>query len=64
MYMKKSKCNLIHWLTRYEKTSCEKGMVGFLIKKGIAKGKGTANVELLLISIIFFLLSKLVFVII
>ena len=62
--MSKSKCGLIHWLTKFEKTSTEKGMAGWLIKKGIAKNKSTANTELLLIAIIFFMMSKLAFLII
>jgi hypothetical protein len=62
--MSKSKCGLIHWLTRFEKTSTEKGMTGWLIKKGIAKNKSIANTELLLIAIIFFMMSKLAFLII
>jgi hypothetical protein len=62
--MSKSKCGLIHWLTEFEKTSTEKGMTGWLIKKGIAKNKSTANTELLLIAIIFFMMSKLAFLII
>jgi hypothetical protein len=62
--MLKSKCTLMHWLTKYEKTSSEKGMAGFLIKKGIANGKKSANTELLLVAIIFFMMSQLVFLII
>ncbi len=62
--MSKSKYRLIHWLIRFEKTSTENGMAGWLIKKGIAKNKGTANTELLLIAIIFFMMSKLAFLII
>ena len=62
--MSKSKCTLLHWLTKYEKTSSEKGMAGFLIKKGIANGKKTANIELVLVAVIFFMLSQLIFVII
>lgn len=61
--MSKSKCGLIHWLTKFEKSSANKGMVGFLIKKGIAKSKGMANLFLLLVSFIFFAMSKLVFII-
>ena len=62
--MSKSKRGIIHWLTKYEKTSSEKGMAGFLIKKGIAKGKSTANIELLLVAVIFFMMSQIVFIII
>ena len=62
--MSKSKCTLMHWLTKYEKTSCERGMAGFLIKKGIASGKKTANLELLLVAIFFFSISPLMFTII
>ena len=62
--MSKSKRGIIHWITKFEKPSCEKGMVGFLVKKGIAKGKKTANIELLLIALFFFAMSPLMFVII
>ncbi|MEI7513603.1 MAG: hypothetical protein WCJ74_03220 [bacterium] len=55
---------LANWLTKYEKTSTQKGMAGFLVKKGIAKGESTANVELMLVAIIFLMMSKLVFLII
>lgn len=54
----------MNWLTNFEKTSANKGMAGWLIKKGIAKGEKTANVELFLISMIFFMMSKLVFLIV
>ncbi len=60
--MSKSKSKLLRWLTKFEKTSREKGMAGWLIKRGLAKGKGTANVELLLVSVFFFAMSKLIFV--
>jgi hypothetical protein len=62
--MSKSKCGLIHWLTKFKKTSTQKGMAGWLIKKGIAKSKGTANLFLLLVSFIFFAMSKIVYIII
>jgi hypothetical protein len=62
--MSKSKKGFVCWLTCCEKTSAQKGVAGFLVKKGIAKGKCTANVELVLMAVIFFVLSKLVFLII
>ena len=62
--MSKSNKGFVHWLTKFEKTSPKKGMVGFLIKKGIAKGKSTANIELFLVAVIFFMMSKIVFIII
>ncbi len=62
--MSKSKKGFVHWLTKFEKTSTQKGMAGFLVKKGIAKGESTANVELMLVAIIFLMMSKLVFLII
>jgi hypothetical protein len=62
--MSKSKKGLVHWFTKFEKTSAQKGMAGFLIKKGIAKGKGTANFELVMIAVIFFMMSKIIFVMI
>ena len=55
---------LLRWLTKYEKASHEKGMVGFLIKKGLAKSKTGANMELFLIALFFFALSPLMFLII
>jgi len=62
--MSKSKHGLMHWLTCYEKISSKKGMAGWLIKKGIAKNTGMANVELIIVSLFFFALSKLSFIII
>jgi hypothetical protein len=62
--MSKSKCGLLSWLTKCEKSSREKGMVGFLIKKRFAKSKGMANFELIIIAILFFAMSPLVFVVI
>jgi hypothetical protein len=52
-----SKHALIHWLTRFEKTSSQKGMVGFLIRRGAAKTKRMANTELVVIAIFFFAVS-------
>jgi hypothetical protein len=62
--MSKSKSGLIHWLISFEKTSTNKGMAGFIIKKGIVKSKVMANLFLLLVSFIFFAMSSLMFVII
>jgi len=59
--MLKTKKQLLHWLTRFEKTSKEKGMAGFLIKRGLAKSKAMANFELLIVAAVFFSLSPLVF---
>jgi hypothetical protein len=59
--MSKSKKGLMCWLTKCEKSSREKGMVGFLIKKGIAKSKGVANFELIIIAVFFFIMSPLMF---
>jgi hypothetical protein len=59
----KGKC-LLKWITKCEKTSAQKGMVGFLIKKGMAKSKSMANVELIFIAILFFAMSKIIFVVI
>lgn len=61
--MSKSKCGFVKWITKCEKSSCGKGMVGFLIKKRFAKSKEGANFELVIISAIFFTLSRLIFVI-
>lgn len=58
--MSKSKKGLVCWLTKCEKTSANKGMAGWLIKKKIAKGKGTANTFLLLVSFIFFSMTSIV----
>lgn len=62
--MSKSKHGLLSWLTKFEKSSREKGMVGFLIKKKFAKSKGVANFELIIIAILFFAISPLMFIII
>ena len=59
--MSKSKKGLLSWLTKFEKSSREKGMVGFLIKKRFAKSKGVANLELIIIAMFFFVMSPLVF---
>ena len=62
--MSKSKKGLLHWFTKFEKTSTDKGMVGFLIKKKITKSKTSANFVLVCISGFFFAMSELIFVII
>ena len=62
--MSKSKRSFLKWATRFEKTSCEKGMVGWLIKKRIVKTKFMGNALLVMISIFFFSMSPLVFVIV
>jgi len=62
--MSKSKKGFICWFTKYEKTSSDKGMAGWLIKKGIAKNKFTANAELVFVSMVFFAMTPLVFVVI
>ncbi len=60
--MSESKKGLLRWLTKCEKTSSDKGMVGWLIKKKIAKTKFTANSLLVLVSIFFFVVSSLMLV--
>jgi hypothetical protein len=54
----------IKWLVKYEKSSREKGMTGFLIKKRLARSKKTANAILVSISIFFLAISPLMFIII
>lgn len=60
--MSKSRHRLLHWLTKCEKSSSEKGMVGFLIKKKVARSKTMANAELVCIATFFFTMSPLVFI--
>ncbi len=60
--MSKTRKGFLKWLTKYEKPSTEKGMVGWLIKKRIVKTKFMANTLLVMISIFFFIMSPLIFV--
>jgi hypothetical protein len=39
----------------------EKGMLGFLIKKGLAKNENIGNIILICVAIFFFLMSYLAF---
>jgi hypothetical protein len=54
------KKEFIRWFTTCEKTSSKKGVVGFLIKKRIAKNEGIANIQLFIVSLFFFSVSILI----
>ena len=44
-------------------SASEKGMLGFLIKKGIAKSENVGNIILIGVAVFFFIMSYLAFVI-